>query len=239
MSKKESAIESGFGALFFIIFFVMLKSTNNINTAIVYTFAVLVPGIVLFVLYKKMKRKEFFDNKNTLEKIRMMTPSEFESFVCNLFDHLGYKTQRTGGPNDGGIDVIAEKNGIEHYIQCKKFITRQVSVGEMRDFYGAIVDKLANAKAFFITTNVFTLEAEKFAAGKPIELVDGKKIMEYIVLAGIKNDIPNKSSAETMEKCPLCNSTLILRTARKGQNAGNSFYGCANYPRCKFAKNIS
>ena len=36
-------------------------------------------------------------------------------------------------------------------------------------------------------------------------------------------------------KCPECKSgTLILRTAKKGSKSGNSFYGCSNYPKCKF-----
>lgn len=39
-------------------------------------------------------------------------------------------------------------------------------------------------------------------------------------------------------KCPKCNGTLILRRATRGANAGNQFYGCENYPRCKYIQNI-
>lgn len=35
-------------------------------------------------------------------------------------------------------------------------------------------------------------------------------------------------------KCPKCNGELILRTAKRGKNKGNSFYGCSNYPKCKY-----
>jgi ssDNA-binding Zn-finger/Zn-ribbon topoisomerase 1 len=35
-------------------------------------------------------------------------------------------------------------------------------------------------------------------------------------------------------KCPKCNGELILRTAKRGENKGNSFYGCSNYPKCKY-----
>ena len=38
--------------------------------------------------------------------------------------------------------------------------------------------------------------------------------------------------------CPLCGGKLVLRTAKKGPYAGNQFYGCSNYPKCKFTKNI-
>jgi restriction system protein len=109
-----------------------------------------------------------------------MTPSEFEDYISDLFSKLGYKTEVVGGAYDEGIDVIAEKNGIKHYIQCKKFIIQQVGVSAIRDFYGAIADHLANSKGYFITTNKFTLEAERFAADKPIELIDGFKLIKYI-----------------------------------------------------------
>lgn len=37
--------------------------------------------------------------------------------------------------------------------------------------------------------------------------------------------------------CPRCGAELVLRTAKRGENAGNQFYGCSNYPKCKFTKN--
>ncbi len=38
--------------------------------------------------------------------------------------------------------------------------------------------------------------------------------------------------------CPICGSNLILRTAKNGNNIGKKFYGCSNYPRCKYIRNI-
>jgi hypothetical protein len=29
----------------------------------------------------------------------------------------------------------------------------------------------------------------------------------------------------------------IIRTAKKGPNAGTQFYGCSNYPKCKYTRN--
>jgi hypothetical protein len=33
--------------------------------------------------------------------------------------------------------------------------------------------------------------------------------------------------------CPKCGSEMMLRTAKKGANAGNQFWGCSNYPACR------
>lgn len=40
-------------------------------------------------------------------------------------------------------------------------------------------------------------------------------------------------------KCPKCNGDLILRTASRGANLGKQFYGCSNYPKCKYTKSIT
>lgn len=46
------------------------------------------------------------------------------------------------------------------------------------------------------------------------------------------------SIAPTVSQCPWCGGQLVLRTAAKGRNIGNQFYGCSHYPKCKYIKNI-
>ncbi len=60
-----------------------------------------------------------------------MKPDEFENYIADLFSRLGFKTEVVGGSHDGGIDVVAEQNGIKHYIQCKKFINRACLRGKI------------------------------------------------------------------------------------------------------------
>ena len=43
---------------------------------------------------------------------------------------------------------------------------------------------------------------------------------------------------EQNEICPWCGGALVLRTARKGPNAGGQFYGCSNYPKTRYTKNL-
>lgn len=38
--------------------------------------------------------------------------------------------------------------------------------------------------------------------------------------------------------CPRCGFELVIRTAQKGTNVGNLFYGCSNFPKCRFVRNI-
>jgi restriction system protein len=192
-------------------------------------FEALIPGLI--DRWKSERRfkagQKWRSDRDLLRWLRGMKPSEFEDYIAELFSNLGYKTEVTGGSYDEGIDVIAEKDGIKYYIQCKKFITSKVKVHDVRDFYGALADHLANGKGYFITTNSFTLEAEKFTEDKPIELINGFRLIEYIRLAE-KNNKENKS-----KDCPKCGGRLEERAGKYGK-----FYGCSNYPKCKYTENI-
>lgn len=37
-------------------------------------------------------------------------------------------------------------------------------------------------------------------------------------------------------RCSRCRSNMVLRTASRGRNAGNKFWGCSRYPQCKGTK---
>jgi ssDNA-binding Zn-finger/Zn-ribbon topoisomerase 1 len=39
--------------------------------------------------------------------------------------------------------------------------------------------------------------------------------------------------------CPACEREMTVRTARRGRNAGNKFWGCTGYPKCKTVFPIS
>lgn len=56
--------------------------------------------------------------------------------------------------------------------------------------------------------------------------------------------IPGKPGEQRGEekqilKCPKCGGNLVLRIATRGANIGNQFYGCSNYPTCKYIQNIT
>jgi very-short-patch-repair endonuclease len=44
---------------------------------------------------------------------------------------------------------------------------------------------------------------------------------------------PPPQTASASPRCPSCDGEMVRRKAKSGQNAGNEFWGCANYPRCK------
>lgn len=232
-SKPEDPIEGLIGLLG--LGFVYLWLTNKAQFYI-YLVVIVLIAIIIFWILLKMKKQKFNDiydwhsDTELLEKIRSMHPNKFEDYISDMYSRLGYNTERVGHAYDGGIDVIATKNDIKHYIQCKKYITSKVGVSEVRDFYGAMAGKLSNGKGIFITTNIFTTEAESFAEGKPIELIDGNGLIKLVKSAKKENDVIIPIEAK---KCPKCGSELVEKMGRHGK-----FLGCSNFPICHHTQNI-
>jgi len=46
----------------------------------------------------------------------------------------------------------------------------------------------------------------------------------------VKNIVKEKQNGQI---CPKCGNAMILRTAKKGVNAGNKFWGCSKFPKCR------
>ncbi len=44
--------------------------------------------------------------------------------------------------------------------------------------------------------------------------------------------------AQGVGVCPKCGSELVLRSAKRGANAGGQFWGCASFPKCRYVKDF-
>ena len=47
-----------------------------------------------------------------------------------------------------------------------------------------------------------------------------------------------KERFSSTQICPRCGSSLVLRTAKSGQNAGSQFHGCSKFPSCRYVAKI-
>src|ERR1700678_2337071 len=93
-------------------------------------------------------------------------------------------------------------------------------------------------EAIIVTSGKFTSEAVNFAEGKPIQLVDGPRLLELVNQGQSRVPSSNRpeisaSQIPVVPLCPKCSKAMVLRTARRGQYTGSGFWGCENYPKCK------
>jgi restriction system protein len=119
-----------------------------------------------------------------LQQVDLATiaPRDFELLVQSLLQRMGYQAQVTKSSGDGGIDVVAVNTepivGGTILVQCKRY-SGVVGSPMIRDLYGAMNHEGAS-KGVLITTSRFSLEAIKFAEGKPLELIDGQQLEELL-----------------------------------------------------------
>lgn len=190
-----------------------------------------------------------------VERLRSMSWLDFERLIGELYRRRGCRVEPAGGAlPDGGVDLMVYAGDRCALVQCKDWKAFKVGVKPARELLGVVTKRNA-ARGVLVTSGRFTREARAFAEGTCIELIDGEMLVEMLNSAGMggeqirpgsalegplgpasmsaKAAVAAPSALPAAINCPLCGSPMELRTARRGPNLGNSFYGCVQYPRCR------
>ncbi len=113
------------------------------------------------------------------QNLMNLTPTEFESFVQNLFAKMGFEVKQFQAHGDGGIDCVAYDHtpvrGGKYVIQVKHY-TRTVPPAATRELFGVVQNEGAT-KGILITTSGFGQTSHEFANHKPLELYDGTHLL--------------------------------------------------------------
>lgn len=114
----------------------------------------------------------------TLQEALALTPSQFEAYVAyRLFERHGYLVNNVRDTKDGGVDiVVTDEWGQQAIVQCKRY-RGTVGAPIVRDLYGTMIHSGVGF-AYLVTNSTFSDEARQWAAGKPIELIDGRRLIE-------------------------------------------------------------
>src|ERR1700674_607861 len=151
-------------------------------------------------------------------------------------------TDEEGGQGpDGGVDLGLTKNGQRFLVQCKHWHKRQVGVTVVRELNGVVSAQGAHG-GFVVTGGEFSREAREFADACGIRLIDGPKLEDCIAGIPSRNSAADSGAAVAAALkpvCPQCGTAMIQRTAKKGQFAGQPFWGCGRYPMCSGIVHIS
>lgn len=117
--------------------------------------------------------------------------------------------------------------------------------GERKDYasrYSELVEIVEEEEKEINETTETSVEA---GTAEQASVNGEKKIMpqidEKLVVSNSTSEEEQKETPATTGKiiCPICGGELVLRTARRGANAGKQFYGCSSFPRCRYILNIA
>ena len=221
--------------------------------------AFLLPAAVSYV--ERARKKRLLDRQQDLESIRNLPWRQFEELVAEAFRRDGFRViENTSAGPDGGVDIRLRKGEESYLVQCKNWRKRSIGVATVREMFGVLVAESAR-EVLVVGSGTFTAEAARFAKGKSIRLVDGNELMQMIarvrreksnglqatlVTGGQRKRVDDEARGhepdglESMHSsppsCPRCGGNLVVRTARRGRNAGRQFLGCESFPKCRFVR---
>ena len=66
---------------------------------------------------------------------------------------------------------------------------------------------------------------------------NGATEIENAITDKVDNEQPPISDADAIV-CPRCGGKLVKRISRRGEHAGSKFWGCSNYPKCRYIRPI-
>ena len=187
----------------------------------------------LVSVFARHKREALYTSAATRDgALEAMSWQEFELLVSEFFRQRGFKVEETGGGGaDGGVDLVIAQGNDRYVVQCKQWKARQVGVSTVRELYGVMTAQGA-VGGFVVTSGAFTEDARRFAEGREIELVACDQLLAMVREQHSQTPLA-KPAAAIAPSCPQCNSPMVLKIARKGAQAGSSFWGCPKYPACR------
>jgi restriction system protein len=173
----------------------------------------------------------------SIQVLRDIEWKRFETLCAELFAQAGFEARTQSHGADGGVDIVLHSrnaSGPAAIVQCKHWANKLVGVKEMRELLGVMAaDRIA--RGTFATSGGFTQEALRFAGENRIHALDGTGLLALIGKRTPEQQRDLLAHAYEGEywrpTCASCGRKLVERTAR---NRGASFWGCPDYPRCRF-----
>lgn len=111
-------------------------------------------------------------------RLQRMDPYDFEAFVADVWEHLGWDTRTVGEPGDRGIDVIATDGDAKQLIQAKRY-GPDTTVGspEVQQYASLRLQEDGVDLVTIVTTGEFSRQAEALAPDLDVILVDGEHLL--------------------------------------------------------------
>lgn len=175
-----------------------------------------------------------------------LSNKEFELLIKKLFLGRGYTIIED---NENIIDLTLMQNNQLTFVQFYQWQQNSIEVSSIEYLFSAM--QSCDVKhGIVMSTGVFTEEAIEFSLGKKILLVNGQDLSQMVEALMLSESEPESTGNESAQNtrnadefpdaiqeveplCPVCHHKMIKRVAKKGKNAGNTFWGCSQFPKCR------
>ncbi|BEP53788.1 hypothetical protein GmRootV118_10320 [Variovorax sp. V118] len=159
----------------------------------------------------------------------------FEALCEALYAQAGFTTRSQSHGADGGVDIWLQSrhSDVPRIVQCKHWQGKAVGVREMREFLGVMASHQLKSGTY-VTSSTFSAEAAAFAKANGIHAQDGAALLKLIGQRTPEQQAALLAVAYEGEywrpTCASCGTKMVERSSSKNDG---SFWGCANYPKCR------
>jgi len=177
---------------------------------------------------------------HAFDYLKELDDHEFDKLIVLLFKQRGYSVS-TEELNDS-VDVVLKMNAETTFIQYRHWREYEVEVAVIEKFH-EVMESESIPHGIVITTGLFTQDALDYSHGKHLLLINGVDLSQMVSVLSTSSDDSTENEEkldEAVEQmpeleplCPICGREMIKRTAKKGKNAGNTFWGCSQFPNCR------
>lgn len=164
----------------------------------------------------------------------------FEKLCTRLWELKGFDAKETQTGADGGVDFYLYANTTQQKIgavQCKSWGKKQIGVNVIRELQGVIAAEQLKL-GLLMYAGQLSKDAQAFLQQPSVSI---KAQNQQDILSEIQK-LPTETQVSLLQEitegdyttpsCPTCDQKLIRRTAK---NTGNQFWGCVNFPRCRYS----
>lgn len=134
--------------------------------------------------------------------------------------------------------VVIQRDDVLHTVAkiCSRIETEQLTQTQIDEIYTTLYP-LTQADTQVKTKHILDIESKR----KPTEAPADATVSTAAEATAPEEqsslvDITTPAQESTSLKCPKCGGDLVLRVTKRGENKGKEFYGCSNYPKCKYIR---
>lgn len=227
--KKQDEFFQGIAGLVMIgslgLGYILTKSLAGAVVTAIIAFGLLI-GVMLYI--RKLQNDRL--KRSRIEEIDKMNGFQFEYYLEQLFNSMGYKSEVTQAAGDYGADLVLKSAKKKIVVQAKRY-SKNVGIKAIQEVVGAKAHYNAD-ESWAVTNSYFTEAAINLAESNDVRLINRDKLIELILNMN-SNAAPNpeKIISDLKPKkrmCSRCGSEMVLRKSSKGQ-----FYGCSSFPKCR------
>lgn len=162
---------------------------------------------------------------NVLKSVRKVAKNALSKFFFEMSFENSYKS----------IVCLANPKTILNDRYAKKEVKEKVIRADQLIGHMKKMEKESNNSS--ISEKEMRKLAEFFLeASKPNKSDYVKQYEE--MLESLKNQSEENIADPEGKSCPRCGGKLVLRTAKRGEHAGEQFYGCVKFPQCRYMEKI-